>query len=119
VTIFADCCIDQLNVPSNCNDSDGGDNNGDGNSNSDDAAAATNGNDVDDDNSSISSMAIGGGERPVHQATRRDNQPNKRGATRGRGMMRGGGKANAPDNVTQSNATTNKWRGVKRGGGTG
>jgi hypothetical protein len=81
--------------------------------------AATDGDDVDDDNSGISSTAIGGGERPERQATRRDNQPNERGATRGGGVMRGGGKAKAPDNVTQRNATTNEWRGVKRGGGAG
>ncbi len=42
---------------------------GNGNSVGDDAAAATNGNNVDDDNSGISSMAIGGGERPGCQAT--------------------------------------------------
>ncbi len=33
--------------------------------------------------------------------------------------MRGEGKAKAPDNVTQRDATTNEWRGVKRGGGAG
>ncbi len=48
-----------------------------------------------------------------------NNQPNERGATRGRGVMRGGGKAKAPDNVTQRDTTTNEWRGVKRGGGAG
>ncbi len=48
---------------------------------------------------------------------RRDNQPNERGATRGGGVMRGGGKAKAPDNVTECATTTNKWRGVKRGEG--
>jgi hypothetical protein len=31
--------------------------------------------------------------------------------------MRGGWKAKALDNVAQRNATTNKWRGMKRGGG--
>jgi hypothetical protein len=64
-------------------------------------------------------MAIGGGERLGRQATQHDNQPNERGATRGRGMMRGGRKAKAPDNVTQHDATTNEWRGAKRGGGAG
>jgi hypothetical protein len=34
-------------------------------------------------------------------------------------VMRGGGKAKAPDNVTGRDATTNEWRGVKRGGGAG
>ncbi len=60
-----------------------------------------------------------GGERPGHQATQCNKQPNKRGATRGRGLMRGGGKAKAPDNMTQCKATTNKWGGMKRGGGAG
>ncbi len=117
--IFADCCIDQLNVPSDRNDSDGGDSDGDGDGDGDDAAVDTNGDDVDDDDSGISSTAIGGRERPGRQTTRRDNQPNERGATRGGGMMRGGGKAKAPDNVTRRDVTTNEWRGVKRGGGAG
>jgi hypothetical protein len=77
---------------------------GDGDGVGDDAAAATNGDDDDDNDSGISSTAIGGGERPRRQATRHDNQPNKRGATRGRGVMRGGGKAKAPDNVMQLDA---------------
>ena len=58
-------------------------------------------------------------ERPGCQATRRDHQLNERGATRGGGVMDGGGKARAPDNVTQRDATTNEWGGVKRGGGAG
>ncbi len=62
---------------------------------------------------------IRGGERPERQATRHNNQPIERGATRGRGVMRRGGKAKAPDNVTQCNVTTNKWGGVERGGGAG
>ena len=77
----------------------------DGDGVGDDAAAATDGDDVDDDNSGISSTAIGGGERPGRQATRRDNQPNEMGATRGGGVMRGGGKAKAPDNVMRRDAT--------------
>ncbi len=48
-----------------------------------------------------------------------NNKPNERGATSGGGMMRGGGKAKVPENVTGCDATTNKWRGVKRGGGAG
>ncbi len=48
----------------------------------------------------------------------RDNQLNERGATRGGGVMRGGGKAEAPDNVMGCDATTNKWRGVIRDRGT-
>jgi hypothetical protein len=47
-------------------------------------------------------------ERLGHQATRCDHQPNERGATRGRGVMKGGGKAKAPDNVMQHDVTTNK-----------
>jgi hypothetical protein len=78
---------------------------GNGNGIGDDAAAATNGDDVDDNNSGISSTGIEGGERTGRQATQRDNQLNKRGATRGGGVMRGGGKAKAPDNVMQCNAT--------------
>ncbi len=66
-----------------------------------------------------SSTAIGGRERLGHQATQRDNQPNKRGAMRGGGVMRGGGTAKAPDNMKRRNATTNEWRGAKRGGGAG
>jgi hypothetical protein len=85
--------------------SDGGDSNGNGNGVGDDAAAATDGDDVDDDDSGIPSTAIGGGERLGHQATRRDNQPNERGATRGGGVMKGGGKAKAPDNVMLHDAT--------------
>jgi hypothetical protein len=87
------------------NDSNGGGSDGDGDGVGDDAAAATDGDDVDDDDSGISSTAIGGGERPGRQATRRDNQPNERGATRGGGVMRGGGKAKAPDNVMRRDAT--------------
>jgi hypothetical protein len=56
-------------------------------------------------------------ERPGRQATQCDQQPNEKGATRGGGVMKGGGKARAPDNMTQRDATTNKWGGVKRGGG--
>ena len=40
-------------------------------------------------------------------ATRCDNQPNKRGATRGGGVMRGGGKAKKPENVTRRDNPTN------------
>jgi hypothetical protein len=58
-------------------------------------------------------------ERPGRQATRRDHPPNKRGAVRGGGVMKGGGEAKAPDNVMQCDATTNEWVGVKRGGGAG
>jgi hypothetical protein len=78
---------------------------GDGDGVGDDAAAATDGDDVDDDNSGISTSAIGGGERPGRQETRRDNQPYERGATRGGGVMRGGGKAKAPDNLMRRDAT--------------
>ena len=74
------------------NNSDGGGSDGDGDGVGDDAAAATDGDDVDDDDSGISSTAIGGGERPGRQATRRDNQPNERGATRGGGVMKGEGR---------------------------
>ncbi len=79
------------------------DGNGDGVG--DDATTATNGDDVDDNNSGISSMVIGREERPGRQATWRNNRPNERGAARGGGVMRGGGKAKAPDNVMQRNAT--------------
>ena len=74
------------------NGSDGGYSDGNGDGVGDDAAAATDGDDVDDDNSGILSTAIGGGERPGRQATRRDNQPNERGATRGGGVMKGEGR---------------------------
>jgi hypothetical protein len=40
-------------------------------------------------------------------ATRCDNQPNKRGATRGGGVMRGGGNAKKPENVTRRDNPTN------------
>ena len=71
------------------NDSDGGDSDGDGDGVGDDAAAATDGDDVDDNDSGILSTAIGGGERPGRQATRRNYQPNKRGTMRGRGRPPG------------------------------
>jgi hypothetical protein len=87
------------------NDSDGGDSDGDGDGVGDDATAATDGDYVNDDDSGISSMAIRGGERPGRQATQRDNQPNERGAMRGRGVMEGGGKAKTPENVTRPDAT--------------
>jgi hypothetical protein len=58
-------------------------------------------------------------ERPGRQATWRDHQPNERGATRGGGVMKGGWEAKVPYNVMQRDATTNKWGGVKRGGGAG
>ncbi len=81
-----------FNVDDDGNDSDGGGSDGNGDGVGDDAAAATGGDDVDDDDSGISSTAIGGGERLGRQATRRDNQPNKRGATRGGGVMKGEGR---------------------------
>ncbi len=58
-------------------------------------------------------------DRPGRQATRRDHQPNKRGATRGGGVMNERGKIKAPNNMMQRDTTTNEWGGMKRGGGTG
>ncbi len=67
----------------------------------------------------IRGQGAGRRDRLGRQATQCNHQPIERGAMRGGGMMNGGEETKAQDNVMQSDATTNKWGGMKRGRGAG